>query len=73
MGTMTPREASEHLPISESFLKRIAGDRDYDMIEIVALRSELALNKLDLMNRFYNYNRTRYELTEDMMRELGVL
>lgn len=43
------------------------------MIEVVALRSELALNKLDLMNRFYNYNQTRYELTEDMMRELDAL
>ena len=70
---MTPREASEHLPISESFLKRIRGDREYNMIEIVALRSELALNKLDLMNRFYNYNQTRYELTDDMMRELETL
>lgn len=73
MGTMTPREASEHLPISESFLKRIRGDREYNMIEIVALRSELALNKLDLMDRFYNYNQTRYELTDDMMRELETL
>lgn len=43
------------------------------MIEIVALRSELALSKLDLMNRFYNYNQTRYELTDDMMRELDML
>lgn len=43
------------------------------MVEIVALRSELALNKLDLMNRFYNYNQTRYELTDDMMRELKAL
>lgn len=73
MGTMTPREASEHLPISERFLKRIHGDREYNMVEIVALRSELALNKLDLMNRFYDYNQTRYELTEDMMRELDAL
>lgn len=70
---MTPREASEHLSISEPILKRIRGDREYSMVEIVALRSELALNKLDLMNRFYNYNQTRYELTDDMMRELGVL
>ena len=70
---MTPREASEHLPISESFLKRIHGDREYNMIEIVALRSELALNKLELMNRFYNYNQTRYELTDDMIRELEAL
>ena len=70
---MTPREASEHLPISESFLKRIRGDREYNMIEIVALRSELALDKLELMNRFYNYNQTRYELTDDMMRELETL
>ena len=70
---MRAREASAHLPISESILKRIHGDRDYDMIEVVALRSELALNKLDLMNRFYNYNQTRYELTDDMMQELGVL
>lgn len=70
---MTPREASEHLPISESFLKLIGGDRDYGMIEVVALRSELALDKLELMNRFYNYNQTRYELTEDMIRELDML
>ena len=70
---MTPREASEHLPISEYTLKRIRGDREYNMIEIVALRSELALNKLDLMDRFYNYNQTRYELTDDMMRELDAL
>lgn len=68
-----PREASEHLPISESFLKRIRGDREYNMVEIVALRSELALDKLELMNRFYNYNQTRYELTDDMMRELDAL
>lgn len=70
---MTPREASEHLSISESVLKKIRGDREYSMVEIVALRSELALNKLDLMNRFYNYNQTRYELTDDMMRELDML
>ena len=70
---MRAREASEHLPISERFLKKIRGDREYDMVEIVALRSELALNKLDLMNRFYDYNQTRYELTEDMMRELNAL
>lgn len=70
---MTPREASEHLPISERFLKRIRGDREYSMVEIVALRSELALNKLDLMNRFYDYNQTRYDLTDDMMRELDML
>ena len=73
MVTMRAREASAHLPISESFLKIIDGDREYDMVEIVALRSELALNKLDLINRFYDYNQTRYELTDDMMRELGVL
>lgn len=70
---MTPREASEHLPISESFLKLIGGDRDYDMTEVVALRSELALDKLELMNRFYDYNQTRYELTDDMIRELDAL
>ena len=73
MGTMTPREASEHLPISESFLKLIGGDRDYDMTEVVALRSELALDKLELMNRFYDYNQTRYELTDNMIRELEAL
>lgn len=70
---MRAREASAHLPISESILKRIHGDREYSIVEIVALRSELALNKLDLMNRFYNYNQTRYELTDDMMRELDML
>ena len=70
---MTPREASEHLPISERFLKRIHGDREYSMVEIVALRSELALNKLDLMNRFYDYNQTRSDLTEEIMRELDEL
>lgn len=70
---MRAREASEHLPISERFLKKIRGDREYNMVEIVALRSELALNKLDLMNRFYDYNQTRYDLTEDMMRELEAL
>lgn len=73
MGTMRPREASQHLPVPESLLKRIRGDRKYDMVEIVALRSELALSKLDLMNRFYDYNQTRYELTEDMLRELDAL
>lgn len=73
MGTMRAREASAHLPISERFLKKIHGDREYSMVEIVALRSELALNKLDLMNRFYDYNQTRYDLTDDMMRELDAL
>lgn len=70
---MRAREASEHLPISERFLKKIHGDREYGMVEIVALRSQLAFDKLELMNRFYDYNQTRYELTEEMIRELDEL
>lgn len=70
---MRAREASEHLPISEFFLKTINGDREYNMVEVVALRSKLAFDKLELMNRFYDYDQTRYDLTEEIMRELDEL
>ena len=64
---MKAAEAVKHLPISEFFLERICGDREYDMVEIVALRSELAFNKLDLMNRFYFADQREEAIIKELM------
>lgn len=64
---MRAREAVEHLPVSEYFLKHIHGDREYEMVEIVALRSELAFNKLELMNRFHFTEQREEAIIKELM------
>lgn len=67
---MTLGEAAQRIGVSEVHLKRVYGDRDYDMVEVIAIRDSINLNKLDLMERFWRYHIDPDGLTDEILKEL---
>ena len=58
------------MPLSERTIKSIFGDREFDMPEIVTIRSECAFNKLDIRNRFVDYDSNTEKLIQSLMNDL---
>lgn len=70
---MRATEAARHLPVSKNFIIKIFGDRDFDMVEIVAIRSRMAFSKLELTNKFRNLQNSGMNLSEEIIKELDRL
>ena len=70
---MRATEAIERIGMHKVLFERYYRDREFDMVEVMAIKNRYALNKLELLDRLYSYNQTRDELIDDMMRELDEL
>ena len=67
---MRAKEAAEHLPYSERYLISFYGDRDFDMVEVTAMRNRWMLDTLELRDRFYRHKQTRQKIIDEIAEEL---
>lgn len=71
MVTMRATEAIERIGMHKVLFERYYRDREFDMVEVMAIKNRYALNKLELLDRLYSYKETRDKLVEEIANELG--
>lgn len=67
---MNLSEVSERIGTSKLFLGRILDSEEICMVECTMLKSQLAFNKLDLLNRFQDQEAREEENIQELMKDL---
>lgn len=50
--------------------ERYYRDREFDMVEVMAIKNRYALNKLELLDRLYSYRESRSKIIDEIAEEL---
>ena len=67
---MRATEAIERIGMHKVLFERYYCDREFDMVEVMAIKNRYALNKLELLDRLYSYRESRNKLVEEIANEL---
>lgn len=67
---MRASEAAKHLPFNERQVIAFYGDRDFDMVEVTAMRNRWMLDTLELRDRFYRHKQTDQKIIDEIAEEL---
>lgn len=67
---MRATEAIERIGMHKVLFERYYCDREFDMVEVMAIKNRYALDRLELLDRLYSYKENRSKAINEIAEEL---